>query len=164
MIRKLGVLACAASVAVALVACGDEEDDATPVRELVEQEAGGFTLDEESLRDEPPTAEPEPDEAVAAIYADPSGGQVSFALASLGSEEEAADYLDAVVAGRLDEGFEIERKDEAKDGGELVVLFKSPGVQAVPPEFVFAWTSGELVAETRGTGDAAERLYVALPY
>ena len=44
------------------------------------------------------------------------------------------------------------------------MLFKSPGVQAVPPEFVFAWTSGELVAETRGTGDAAERLYVALPY
>lgn len=161
MIRKLAVLASAACLSVALASCDDDSPDSTSVRELLEQDVDGFTLNEDSVRDATGDVGADADEAVSATYSDASGGQVTLTLASFGSDDTAATYLEEVVDRRLDDGYEAAPEGEANAEGELVVLFKSPGVQARPPDFVYAWTSEALVGEAKGVGDAAQRFYEA---
>ena len=164
-------LALAAAAVVLLGACGDDEDGgdepaakrqsppalvANTLGESMPRSAAQFELDEGSVQVSGTD--------VRATYSDPNGGTVKLHFDTLESPEEALELLDRVVSARQEQqDFRTEQEGESKSGGRLVVMSRSPGVQARPPDFAYLWTDGSVFAVLDGIGDAPGRLYEVLP-
>ena len=141
------------AVAAAAIGCGDDTADTT-VQDLPGSVAG-FDLAEGSVR--------ENGVELTATYRDRNGGGVELRVLAFDSSAAASAELREEAERLLEAGFDSQDEQVARTGGRLVVMSRSPGVQARPPDFAYMWTDDNVFASTSGVGEAAGRLYNALP-